>query len=68
MSAQGTVDRCNELARLFCEAHGYQVEKGYDFSAATHPQERSMWNLAVIAFYYIEDTDVDAALDEVEDS
>jgi len=43
----------NELARLFYYTHGYQVEKGYDFESAKHPQERLMYRLAVQAFNYV---------------
>ena len=40
----------NALARGFYSMMGYQVEEGYDFSKATHPQERLCWNQAVLAF------------------
>lgn len=61
------VDRCNELAREFYKGHGYDVPLGYRFDQAEHPQERGMWNLAVIAFDFIEGTDVDDCLAQVED-
>lgn len=56
----------NDLARMFYAAHGYQVPEGYRFDQAGHSQERSMWNLTVIAFYAIEGTDLVYALDELE--
>lgn len=61
------VDRANELARVFYKAHGYQVEEGYRFDQAFHPQERGMFNLAAIAFDFIEGTDVEAALEQLDD-
>lgn len=61
------VDRCNALARIFYQGHGCVVPEGYDFSAAAHPQERGMWNLAVAAFDFIEGTDVLDALGNLED-
>lgn len=64
---QEIVDSANELARTFYRAMGYVVEEGYRFDQARHPQERGMWNMAAIAYDHIEGTDVDAALDELED-
>jgi hypothetical protein len=64
---QEIVDGCNELARLFYASHGYQVEFGYRFDKARHPQERGMWNMAVMAFEHIEGTDVEECLREIED-
>jgi hypothetical protein len=61
------VAECNELARKFYRSMGYQVEKGYRFDQATHPQERGMWNAAVIAYDHIADTDVECALSNLDD-
>lgn len=61
------VGKCNELARLFYAAQGYQVEEGYRFDEAHHPHESGMWALASIAFDFIEGTDCDAALDEIDE-
>ena len=47
------VAQVNELARLFYYDHGYQIEKGYDFESASHPQEQRMFSLALIAFNYV---------------
>jgi len=44
----------NALANLFYKMHGCQVENGYDFEEATHPQERSMWNLARASYDFWE--------------
>lgn len=60
------VDLANELARQFYAANGYEVPEGYEFQNARHPQERGMWNLAVIAYEFIDGTDIEAALAEVE--
>lgn len=60
------VNDCNELSRLFYKAMGYVVKKGYRFDRATHPQERAVWDQAVVAFEFIEGTDVESALDELE--
>lgn len=60
------VAECNELARRFYESLGYEVEKGYRFDQARHPQERGMWNMAAMAYEYIEGTDVEQALEDEE--
>lgn len=64
---EAIVESANELARRFYAAHGCKVEAGYRFDQAEHPQERGMWNLAVIAFQYLQDTDVEDALAQLED-
>lgn len=61
------VSRCNELARLFYEMRGYVVPEGHRFDQASHPDELGMWNLAVLAFDFIEGTDVEDALAQIED-
>lgn len=66
-TAADLVADANELARTFYESHGYQVEEGYRFDKARHPQEQGMWVLAVIAYEHIEGTDIEAALIEVEE-
>lgn len=63
--ASMTVAACNDLARAFYKAHGYEVKDDYRFYEATHPQEVSMWNLAVMAYEHIEGTDVLEALAEI---
>lgn len=64
---QEIVDDANALARVFYGLLGYQVEAGYRFDAATHPQETAMWRMAVIAYENIEGTDVEDALSQTED-
>lgn len=49
----------NALARKFYAAHGYQIGSEYDFERAVHPQERSMWTLAVIAHEHHMDDSID---------
>lgn len=62
------VDDCNELAMAFYSMHGYEVPPDYKMYKATHPQERGMWNMAVYAYDYIEGTEVQSALDDLEES
>lgn len=66
-TAQEIVDDANALARIFYGLLGYQVEAGYRFDQATHPQETAMWSMAVIAYENIEGTDVEDALNQIED-
>lgn len=42
----------NECARLIYSTMGYEVKKGYDFSNATHPQERTCYTIALETCYY----------------
>lgn len=67
MTAKEIVANCNALARQFYLMHGHQVPEGYRFDQAHHPQERAMWAMAVLAYDEIEGTDVESALDELED-
>ena len=60
------LDAANELARKFYLGHGYQVPEGYRFDQAVHPQEKGMFNLAVMAYDHIDGTDVLEALANVE--
>lgn len=64
---QKIVDDANALARVFYSMLGYEVASGYRFDKATHPQEKAMWNMAVVAYENIEGTDVDDALNQIED-
>ncbi len=66
-SEQEIVDRANELARKFYELRGYVVKKGYRFHLATHPHEVEAWNAAVVAFDFVEGTDVQNALYTLDD-
>lgn len=42
--------KIGNLARLFYKMQGYDVEEGYDFRSATHPQEKQCWEQAKIAY------------------
>jgi hypothetical protein len=42
----------NNAAKLLYRMNGYQVDDGYDFSVASHPQERNMWNSALIMYCF----------------
>lgn len=64
---QCIVDDANNLARIFYGLLGYEVQHGYRFDRATHPQECAMWKMAVIAYENIEGTDVEDALEQLED-
>lgn len=66
-TAADLVREANELARLFSESMRYEVEVGYRFDKARHPQEQGMWNLAVMAYDHIEGTDIEDALAELEE-
>lgn len=63
---EDVVKNANGLARMFYLSHGYSVAEGYRFDKATHPQERLMWYLVVDAYDFIEGTDVESALAEIE--
>jgi hypothetical protein len=45
----------NACARMLYLSHGYVVEIGYDFSVATHPQEKGMWNMAILTKQFWQD-------------
>ena len=64
---QQVVDAANRLARRLYASLGYEVEEGYRFDKAIHPQEQGMWNMAAIAFDEIEGTDIEDALAQVSD-
>lgn len=56
------VERGLELARAFYKAAGYTVARGFKFYESQHPQELHMWDLAVIAFEQLAQTDLWDAL------
>lgn len=57
--ASATRRNLNALARKFYLAHGYEVSTDYDFERAVHPQEQSMWTLALIAYAHFTGDSVD---------
>jgi len=58
MSDEEIVKKCNDLARTFYQAYGYEAPEDFKFYNSRHPQELSMWELAVIAYDHIAQTDV----------
>lgn len=64
MTNKEIITKANDLARKFYYMHGYEVKEGYRFDKATHPQEVSMWNMAVVSFEFLLETDVENCLDE----
>lgn len=62
------VDRGNKLAREFYQSMGYEVPEGYRFDQARHSQERGCWTFAVIAFEFIEGTDLEECLHLAEEA
>lgn len=48
-----TEKKINALAKLFYAMIGNRVPDGYKFNEAGHPQEKLMWNQAVIAHVFI---------------
>jgi hypothetical protein len=53
------IAEANALARDFYGLMGYGVPKGYRFHSATHPKERLCWQMAVVAFERLRQTDVE---------
>lgn len=64
---QQVIDDCNELASKFCDVFGYEVDGEHEFHLSPNPQMAMMWDLAVTAYEFIEGTDVENALDELEE-
>ena len=42
----------NHLANVFYKMQGYNVEEGYDFEKAHHPQEVMVWNQALLSYNF----------------
>ena len=47
--------KINALAHNFYTMKGRKVDKDYDFSKVTHPEEQMMWNQAVVAWAVLKD-------------
>ena len=64
-------DKINEIARVLYRRMGYVRSPGFDFEAATHPQEKMCFDLASLAWeeIYGDSPDLDSDLlgDEGED-
>lgn len=56
------VRRANELARRMYHRLGGSVERNHRFDTSSNNAEILMWDLAVLAFSYIEKTDVETAV------
>ena len=67
ITAEEIVAGCNELAREFYKMRGYEVQKNYKFYEAHHPEEIGCWAMAVVAYDRIQGTDVESALDDMQD-
>jgi hypothetical protein len=46
------MEKLNECARMFYVGMGYEVEKGYDFQSASHPQKRLCFVMAIRSFNF----------------
>lgn len=59
--------RLNALARLLYKMQGYNVEHGYDFEKARHPQEKAMFAFAKVSLDFFEmsqdNSDIQEAMD-----
>ena len=64
---QEIVNQTNELARELYRLRGYVRPRGYRFDKATHPQEVEAWNGACEAQLLLTQTDVDDALQELDE-
>lgn len=47
-------NKANALAKIFYGMQGYKVADGYDFSKASHPQEKNCWNMSLVANSFFE--------------
>ncbi len=61
------IRNCNRLSRKFYAMEGYRVSKSFHFYDSTHPQEKAMWDKAMVAYDHIRGSDVQGALDEMRD-
>ena len=62
------VHGCNALARRFYKMQGCVVNDEFKFYEAHHPAEVGCWNMAVAAYDYIEGTDVESCLEELNEN
>lgn len=69
-TAQQIVDQTNEIARIIYASMGYTVPQGTEFQTETinrHPHEENCWRAACEIQLLMTHTDVQDALDELED-
>jgi hypothetical protein len=57
----------NALAAKFYLQFDCQASAGYKFYEATHPQEVLVWNMACVAYEHINEVDVHAILEELQE-
>jgi hypothetical protein len=57
----------NALAAKFYLQFDCQASAGYKFYEATHPQEVLVWNMACVAYGHINEVDVHAILEELQE-
>jgi hypothetical protein len=66
-TAQEIINQTNELARELYRLRGYVRPRGYRFDKATHPHEVQAWQGACEAQRLLTLTDVDDALQELDE-
>ena len=49
--------KLNALAANFYKMMGKDAGDGFDFSESTHPEEFGCWNMAVVAYAFVEEDD-----------
>jgi len=47
--------KLNALAATFYKMMGKNAGDDFDFSASTHPEEFGCWNMAVVAYSFVEE-------------
>lgn len=57
----------NDVARIIYASQGYTVDSEYDFSKATHPQERNCYAAAFRSYNHLVDTLIEINEDWEED-
>lgn len=56
------IDRRNELARRFYDELGHTVDRGHRFDRAALLPEIQVWKMAVAAYAFIDDRDIEMIL------
>ncbi len=67
MTDEEVVNSGLDLARKIYSVMGYQVEKGFKFYESSHPQEEGIWHIVVMSFDHINGTDLQTALESIQD-
>ena len=69
-TAQEIVDQTNEIARIIYKGMGYTSPEGFEFHTETinrHPHEENCWASACEIQELMTGTEVDDAIEELED-